>query len=78
MRRIVKIYFTIKGFIHSLSLQKGEYYVSKHIPDSRLMYQGKKTFYKAWAKMCEQVEVFQQEEKKYKYWEIGVLDFEKD
>lgn len=41
------------------------------------MYRGKRTFYKAFAAMCGPVEYHSQEEKTYKFWEIGVLDFKK-
>ena len=77
IKRIIKIYYTIKGFFIERNMQKGEYYASKHISNSRFMYRGKRTFYKAFAAMCGPVEYHSQEEKTYKFWEIGVLDFKK-
>ena len=74
---ITKTYYTIKGFFIERSMQKGEYYASKHISNSRFMYRGKRPFYKAFAAMCGPVEYHSQEEKTYKFWEIGVLDFKK-
>ena len=74
---ITKTYYAIKGFFIERSMQKGEYYASKHISNSRFMYRGKRTFYKAFAAMCGPVEYHSQEEKTYKFWEIGVLDFKK-
>ena len=74
---ITKTYYTIKGFFIERSMQKGEYYASKHISNSRFTYRGKRTFYKAFAAMCGPVEYHSQEEKTYKFWEIGVLDFKK-
>ena len=74
---ITKTYYTIKGFFIERSMQKGEYYASKHISNSRFMYRGKRTFYKAFAAMCGPVEYHSQEEKTYKFWEIGVLNIKK-
>ena len=72
---ITKTYYTIKGFFIERKMQKGKYYTSKHISNSRFIYCGKRTFYKAFAAMCGPVEYHSQEEKTYKCWEIGVLDF---
>ena len=41
------------------------------------MYRGKRTFYKAFTAMCGPTTYTSQEEKTYKFWEIGVLDFKK-
>ena len=41
------------------------------------MYRGKRTFYKAFTAMCGPVAYTSQEEKTYKFWEIGVLNFKK-
>lgn len=41
------------------------------------MYRGKRTFYKAFTAMCGPAIYTSQEEKTYKFWEIGVLDFKK-
>ena len=77
IKRITKIYYTIKGFFIERNMQKGEYYASKHISNSRFMYRGKRTFYKAFAAQVGPVTYTSQEEKTYKFWEIGVLDFKK-
>ena len=74
---ITKIYYTIKGFFIERNMQKGEYYASKHISNSRFMYRGKRTFYKAFAAQVGPVTYTSQEEKTYKFWEIGVLNFKK-
>ena len=74
---ITKTYYTIKGFFIERSMQKGEYYASKHISNSRFMYRGKRTFYKAFAAQVGPVTYTSQEEKTYKFWEIGVLNFKK-
>ena len=74
---ITKTYYTIKGFFIEKGMQKGEYYASKHISNSRFMYRGKRTFYKAFAAQVGPVTYTSQEEKTYKFWEIGVLDFKK-
>ena len=58
-------------------MQKGKYYASKYISNSRFMYRGKRTFYKAFAAQVGPVTYTSQEEKTYKFWEIGVLDFKK-
>ena len=77
IKRITKIYYTIKGFFIERNMQKGEYYVSKHISNSRFMYRGKRTFYKAFAAQVGPVTYTSQEEKTYNFWEIGVLNFKK-
>ena len=77
MKRITKIYYTIKGFFIERNMQKGEYYASKHSSNSRFMYRGKRTFYKAFAAQVGPVTYTSQEEKTYKFWEIGVLNFKK-
>ena len=74
---ITKLYYTIKGFFIEKSMQKGKYYASKYISNSRFMYRGKRTFYKAFAAQVGPVTYTSQEEKTYKFWEIGVLDFKK-
>ena len=77
IKRITKAYYSIKGFFIRKKMKRGEYYVTKHIPNARFMYRGKRTFYKAFAAMCGPVEYHSQEEKTYKFWEIGVLNFKK-
>lgn len=78
MKKIItKTYYTIKGFFIERKMQKGKYYASKHISNSRFMYRGKRTFYKAFAAQVGPVTYTSQEEKTYKFWEIGVLDFKK-
>ena len=77
IKKITKLYYTIKGFFIEKKMQKGEYYASKHISNSRFMYRGKRTFYKAFAAQVGPVTYTSQEEKTYKFWEIGVLDFKK-
>lgn len=77
IKKITKIYYTIKGFFIEKGMQKGEYYASKHISNSRFMYRGKRTFYTAFAAQVGPVTYTSQEEKTYKFWEIGVLDFKK-
>lgn len=77
IKKITKTYYTIKGFFIEMRMRKGEYYISKHISNSRFMYRGKRTFYKAFTAICGPVEYSSQEEKTYKFWEIGVLDFKK-
>ena len=63
---ITKTYYTIKGFFIERKMQKGEYYASKHISNSRFMYRGKRTFYKAFAAQVGPVTYTSQEEKTYK------------
>lgn len=78
MKKIItKTYYAIKGFFIERKMQKGKYYISKHISNSRFMYRGKRTFYKAFTAMCGPATYTSQEEKTYKFWEIGVLDFKK-
>lgn len=77
MKKITKIYYTIKGFFIEMRMKKGQYYVSKHIPNSRFMYRGDKNFYKAFAAQVNGMVYTSQEEKTYNFWEIGVLGFKK-
>lgn len=42
------------------------------------MYRGKNVFYHAFAAQVGPVTYTSQEEKNYKFWEIGVLDLKKD
>ena len=58
-------------------MKRDEYYVTKHIPNTRFMYRGKNVFYRAFAAQVGPVTYTSQEEKAYKFWEIGVLDFKK-
>ena len=74
---ITKTYYTIKGFFIERKMQKGKYYASKYISNSRFMYRGKRTFYKAFAAQVGPAIYTSQEEKTYKFWEIGVLNFKK-
>lgn len=75
IKKITKIYYTIKGFFIEKKMEKGKYYVSKHLSNSRYMYRGNKTFYKAVAVVCGPVAYTSQEEKTYHFWEIGILNF---
>ena len=77
MRNIVKFFYTIKGFFQELFMKKGEYYETEHLPYSRYMYVGNKTFYVANEVNIEIMTYFNQEKRKCKYWEIGVFDFKK-
>lgn len=77
IKKITKIYYTIKGFFIEMRMKKGQYYVSKHIPNSRFMYRGDKNFYKAFAAQVNGMVYTSQEEKTYKFWEIGVLGLKK-
>lgn len=77
IKKITKAYYSIKGFFIEMRMRKGEYYISKHISNSRFMYRGKRTFYKAFTAMCGPAIYTLQEEKTYKFWEIGVLNFKK-
>ena len=74
---ITKAYYTIKGFFIRKKMKRGEYYVTKHIPNTRFMYRGKNVFYRAFAAKVGPVTYTSQEEKTYKFWEIGVLNFKK-
>ena len=74
---ITKSYYSIKGFFIRKKMKRGEYYVTKHIPSTRFMYRGKDVFYRAFAAQVGPVTYTSQEEKTYKFWEIGVLNFKK-
>jgi hypothetical protein len=78
IKRITKAYYSIKGFFKEKRMKKGEYYTSKYLPNYRLMYVGDGTFYRAFSRMCGQVETFYQDEGRYELWEIGILKFKKD
>ena len=76
--RITRLYYTIKGWNIERKMVVGNYYSTEHIPNSRFMYRGKRTFYRAYAKyVCPGVVFESQEKKVYKHWEIGVLDFKR-
>ena len=77
IKRIIKAYYSIKGFFIRKKMKRGEYYVTNHIPNTRFMYRGKNVFYRAFAAQVGPVVYTSQEEKTYKFWEIGVLDFKK-
>ena len=77
IKRITKAYYSIKGFFIRKKMKRGEYYVTKHIPNSRFMYRGKDVFYRAFTAQAGPVTYTSQEEKTYKFWEIGVLNFKK-
>ena len=68
---ITKAYYSIKGFFIRKKMKRGEYYVTKHIPNTRFMYRGKDVFYRAFAAQVGPVTYTSQEEKTYKFWEIG-------
>ena len=77
IKRITKAYYFIKGFFIRIKMKKGEYYVTKYIPNSRFMYRGKNVFFKAFAVQVGPATYTSQEKKTYKFWEIGVLNFKK-
>ena len=72
-----KAYYSIKGCFIRKKRKRGGYYVTKHIPNARFMYRGKDIFYRAFAAQVGTVTYTSQEEKTYKFWEIGVLNFKK-
>lgn len=76
LRKVIRLFFSIKGFFMEKKMKNGMYYVSKHFPDSRFMYVGKKMFYKATAKVvCPGVAYTSQDSVTCKYWQIGIFDF---
>lgn len=79
-KRIVRLFYTIKGWNTERKMKVGEYYSSKHIPNSRLMYRGNHTFYQAFMAVVSPIgAVFEDQRKRtFKYWEIGILDFKKN
>lgn len=77
IKKIIKAYYSLKGFFIRIRMKKGEYYVTKHIPNSRFMYRGKDVFYRAFEVQVGPTTYTSQEEKTYKFWEIGVLNFKK-
>lgn len=75
-RKLVRLFYTIKGFFAEKNMRTGLYYSSAHLPNSRYMYVGNKTFYRAFVKeVCPGVAYSSQDKVTYKYWEIGILDF---
>ena len=74
---ITKAYYSIKGFFIRKKMKRGEYYVTKHIPNARFMYRGKDVFYSAFAPLIGPVTSTSQEAITYKFWEIGVLNVKK-
>lgn len=77
-RKLVRLFYTIKGWFKTRKMIVGEYYVSKYIPNSRLMWRGNNTFYQAYAASpCPGVIYEDQRKKTYKYWEIGILEFKR-
>lgn len=75
-KRIVRFYYSVKGWNIERKMEIGKYYSSKHIPNSRLMYRGNHTFYQAYAASpCPGVIVEDQRKRTFRYWEIGILDF---
>lgn len=77
IKKITKAYYSIKGFFIRIRMKKGDYYVTKHIPNSRFMYRGKDVFYKTFIAQVDSAIYTSQEEKTYCLWEIGVLNFKK-
>lgn len=74
--KIVRAFFSIKGWFITRKMSVGQYYTSKHIPNSRFMYRGGHLFYQAYAASpYPGVAITDQRKKEYKYWEIGVLNF---
>ena len=77
-KKLVRGYFSIKGFFDERKMKSGLYYSSENLPGSRLMYVGKRTFYRAFIKqVCPGVAYQDQDKVIYKYWEIGILNFRK-
>ena len=75
-KKIVRLYYTIKGWNIERKMKVGKYYVSKHIPNSRLMYRGNHTFYQAYAASPYPGVIIEDQRKRtFKYWEIGIFDF---
>ena len=77
-KKLVRFFYSVKGWRNTLKMTIGDYYVSKHIANSRFMWRGNRTFYKASAVSTNFGAVYTEQKKVvYKYWEIGILDFKK-
>lgn len=77
-KRLVRFFYSVKGWWTERKMVCGEYYVSAHLKNQRMMYRGDRTFYVAYvASPCPGVVYTDQRKKQYKYWEIGVLNFKK-
>lgn len=78
-KKIVKFFYSVKGWNIERKMKIGDYYTSKHVPNSRYMYRGKHLFYEAFMASPYPGVVYQEQRKRtFKYWEIGIFDFKKD
>lgn len=76
-KKITRLYFSVKGFFIEKKMKNGMYYTTEHIPNSKFMYVGNRMFYRAFVKqVCPGVVYQDQDKVTYKYWEIGILNFE--
>lgn len=75
-RKLVKFYYTIKGFFKEKKMKIGRYYTSEHLPNRRYMYRGERTFFFAHQEVVYPGVAYSSQDKvTYKYWEIGILNF---
>lgn len=73
--RVARLYYTIKGYFLTRKMVVGEYYSSEHVQNSRYMYRGDRTFYRAYAASPVPGVVFESQEKLVlDYWKIGILN----
>lgn len=74
--KICKFIYSIIGFLDCIKFKKNEEY---HNGNMACIYLGKRTFYVTQIAYDNQtgVSVFDSRKRKYKFWQIGILDFRK-
>lgn len=78
LRFLIKAKYTIKGFFSYLKLEEKKVYYSKELPGKLYTYLGKRKFGYVIHQMVEIFEVYDKRQtNKYKFWELGMLDFKK-
>ena len=75
-RKIIRFYYSVKGWKMERKMKINHYYKTVHLPNSRFLYRGNKKFYEAYIAMPYPGVCYEsQKEHNYKFWEIGILDF---
>lgn len=78
LRFLIKVKYTIKGYFSYLKLEEKQVYYSKHLQNKLYTYLGDRKFGYVIYQMIGFAEYYDKRQtNKYKFWELGMLDFKK-
>ena len=73
----LRSYHSIRGWFMLMGFKHGEYYRSKHFPNTRFYYNKGNEFYSAFMANVGFVTYEDQRKRTFKNWEISLFDFKK-